>query len=132
MAWTGGRGMNENRLAVLAIIGLGAVCFAYHAMNMSGNQDAVPEIQGEGQVMGMGVQAGMRFGEGTPLDCRPEVHFWTPSTNDSTGVVATAHRYPAIPGGNVSTVMHKGWSQFCKNSPANNDWRLNPPEVAVL
>lgn len=128
--------MNEHQKACVIILGLGAAIAVYYAMANDG-QDEVPAVQGEGQVMGMGVAAGMRTGIGTCLDLRPEVHFWSPGTNPRDknppcGVVTTPHRYPALPGGNISTVMHRGWSQFCQSAPADDDWRLNPPEVAVL
>lgn len=128
--------MNSKDLAVASIFGVGAVIALYYAMS-NDNQDVVPDVQTEAQVMGMGVAAGLKLGEGTPLDARVNVHFWSPNSNprDSNppcGVITTRHRYPAIPGGNLSTVMHKGWSQFTQAAPAGNDWYLNPPEVAVL
>jgi hypothetical protein len=103
--------------------------------NTPDNSKPIPSTQTEDQVMGMGVQSGMRVNAGTPLDCHPQTHFWTPGFDPDGGSMATIvtpHRYPAIPGGNTSTVMHKGWSAFTNDSPADNDWRLNPPEVAVL
>jgi hypothetical protein len=111
-----------------------AVLFAYSAYDMS-DDVAVPSIQGEGQFQGMGIDSGVRFGEGTPLDMRPDVHQWHPGYDPdpySQPVMQSRHRYPVVPGGNISSVMHQGWSQFCQNSPADNDWRLNPPEAAVL
>lgn len=128
--------MDAQRAAVCAILGLGAVVFVYAAINAAEAENpAVPGIQGEAQVMGLGVNAGLKFGTDTPLDMRAEVHQWCPGYDpdpSATPVVTTRHRYPVIPGGNVSTVMHKGWSSLIKDAPANNDWRINPPEVAVL
>jgi hypothetical protein len=128
--------MDAQRLAVCAIFGLGAIVFVYAAVNADGAQNpAVPAVQGESQVMGLGVEAGLKFGTDTPLDMRPEVHQWHPGYDpdpSATPVVSSRHRYPAVPGGNVSTVMHKGWSSLVKDAPSGNDWRLNPPEVSVL
>jgi hypothetical protein len=128
--------MTKNHAACLAILAVLVAIATYYAMANDG-QDVVPRVQTEDQVMGLGVKASMSLGDGTPLDLRPEVHFWSPGTNprdadSSIRPVTTPHRYPAIPGGNVSTVMHHGWSQFCGQSPSDNDWRLNPPEAAVL
>jgi hypothetical protein len=130
--------MDRERLAVCVIFGLGAVVLVYAAVNAVGSQNPiVPGIQGEAQVMGLGVNAGIDLSSGTPLDMNPGIHFWAPGSNprdmDSPQpVVQCRHRYPAIPGGNVTTVMHKGWSSLVKDAPSGNDWRLNPPEVAVL
>lgn len=130
--------MDTNHAAVCAVIAVGAGIFLYAAYSMTDTDDvAVPNVQGEAQVMGLGVGAGMRVNAGTPLDLSFATHFWAPGINPRDNdapqpTVQSRHRYPAIPGGNVSTVMHKGWSGFCQSAPANDDWRLNPPEVAVL
>ena len=128
--------MTGNRLTCLAILGLIVVMATWYAM-ANDDQSVVPLVQTEDQVMGLGIKGSLNLGDNTPLDLRPEVHFWSPGTNprdanSSCRVVTTPHRYPALPGGNISTVMHKGWESFCKDAPADNDWRLNPPEVAVL
>lgn len=130
--------MDSERLAVCAIFGAGALVLIYAAVNAADSENpVVPSVQGEAQVMGLGVNAGIDLNSGTPLDMNPNIHYWAPGSNprdkDSPQpVVQSRHRYPAIPGGNVTTVMHKGWSALVKDAPANNDWRLNPPEVAVL
>lgn len=98
------------------------------------NSRPIPSTQGEAQVMGMGVQAGMRVNAGTPLDCHPDTHFWSPGLDPDAAAIVTVktpHRYPAIPGGNTSTVMHKGWGAF-KDSTPDNNWFYNPPEVAII
>lgn len=127
--------MNSKEIGMCAVF-VFAIGVAIYLANQStdDNNRPIPAVQGEGQVMGMGVQAGMRVNAGTPLDCSHETHFWTPEldvSNDCTPTVTTPHRYPAIPGGNLSTVMHKGWSAFGDSAP-DNTWFTNPPEVAVL
>lgn len=128
--------MNTNKVACVAafafIIGV-AIYFANESTD--DNNRPIPSVQGEGQVMGMGVQAGMRVNAGTPLDCHPNTHFWSPGLDPDAAAISTVktpHRYPAIPGGNMSTVMHKGWGSFTDSAPADGDWARNPPEVAVL
>jgi len=128
--------MKPNEAACLAILGVGALVALYYAMANDG-QDVVPGVQTELQVMGMGVNAGMRTGAGTPLDIRTSVHFWSPGENPRDadppcGIVTTPPRYPALPGGNISTIMHHGWSRMTQGAPASDDWRLMPPEAAVL
>lgn len=129
--------MNEHQIAILVLIGLAASGALYFAVNSTPNQDTIPQFQTEAQMMGLNVNAGIRLGAGTPLDLRPECHGWAPGTNprDSNppcGVTTTPHRYPAVPGGNISTIIHKGWSAMSDDAPADNDWFTNPPSVAVL
>jgi hypothetical protein len=124
---------NEKVVVILGAIGAGVL--GYMAFQQTGDK-YVPQIQGEGQAMGLGVQASMRVNAGTPLDMSPEIHFWEPGFHyDSQApqpTVQSRHRYPSIPGGNMSTVMHKGWSSMCDSAPAGNSWFNTPPEVAVL
>ena len=131
--------MDRNRVACLTLIGLAAVLvFWYANVTDGGKTQPVPKTHREMTVAGMNVPSGQPLGAGTPLDMSPVLHFWAPGFMDAGlldedhPTVTTRHRYPAVPGGNVSTVMHNGWSQFCKMTPANDDWRLNPPEAAVI
>jgi hypothetical protein len=125
-------------LIVLFILAGGTLAFA---VNASDDRPGVPSIQTESQVMGMGVKAGLRFdsyGSGTMLDMTPKLHFWAPGFDENLvglppnqgGTVKCPHRYPAVPGGNVSTVIHKGWSGL--EEPTCNAWFRNPPEAAVI
>jgi hypothetical protein len=85
--------------------------------------------------MGLGVQAGMRVNAGTPLDTSHTNHGWHPGYDPDPSaqpVTQSRVRYPAVPGGNISTVMHKGWSSVANSQPPGRDWWLNPPEAAVL
>ena len=129
--------MNRAHIAGCVALFIGAAIAFYYA-NQSSGVSPVPEIQTEDQVMGMGVRAGISYNANTHLDMNPALHFWAPGFNENLvglppsegGTVKTPHRYPALPGGNISTVMHKGWSGL--ESPACNDWFRNPPEAAVL
>jgi hypothetical protein len=130
--------MSLNQRGLCAALGIGVIIALYYAtQNTPGNSAPIPKIQGEAQVMGMGVQSSVQFrvNPGTALDMRPECHCWVPAYDPdptATPVCKTKHRYPAIPGGNISTVMHKGWSAFTECAPADNDWIENPPEAAVI
>jgi len=128
---------------LLAAFAVAAGTSFYFAVNASASdgKPGVPEVQTESQVEGMGVKAGLRFdqyGSGTMLDMSPKLHFWAPGFDESLvglpaeqgGTVKTAHRYPALPGGNITTVMHHGWSGM--QEPECNVWFRNPPEAAVL
>lgn len=127
--------MDEHRIALLAILGVAAVILVYQAQSMTEDQP-IPIAQGELQMMGVALGAGIRYNSGTCLDMNPCAHFWSPETNPRdfapNGFINTPHRYPVVPGGNMSTVMHKGWGSFTKDSPMGNDWRIAPPEAAVL
>lgn len=129
--------MNQHEIALLAILGLAAAGVLYFAVSLSPGDVGVPQYQSEAQMMGLNVNAGIRLGKGTPLDLRPVVHFWDPDNNPRDanppcGVVTTRHRYPSVPGGNISTIIHKGWSAMSDSAPAGNDWYQNPPSTAVL
>jgi hypothetical protein len=123
----------EKVLCILAAFGIASLIYVIQSrQDMDG---PVPSSQKEGQAMGFGIQGDTKIAAGTPLDCSPEIHGWHPGYDPDSSAqptMITQHRYPAIPGGNMSTVMHKGWSSMIHDAPADNDWFLNPPEAAVL
>jgi hypothetical protein len=136
--------MKDIHIAILVLFLLGAGVTAYFAINSTpGGDPNVPPIQDANQVTaGLGVQN--QFSASVAIDAKAagsntchHPHFWVPGLDPVPGatpcVQYTPHRYPALPGGNLSTVMHQGIvAACCNNAPADNDWRLNPPEVAVL
>jgi hypothetical protein len=126
--------MTPERAGVCAFIGLGAIILLYLAYSGS-SDNVVPQLQTEAQFLNMNIDGNLSINPGSPLDMRVSTHFWAPGTNprDSTDapVVKSRVRYPVVPGGNLSSVMHKGWGGFCANAP-NDDWFRNPPEAAVL
>jgi hypothetical protein len=128
--------LSSNEIGMCAAFGFAIAVAIYIATtNTPENSVPIPSTQDETQVMGMGVQAGMRVNAGTPLDCHPHTHFWSPGLDPDASAcqaIPTPHRYPAIPGGNISTIMHKGWSAMTNSAPADGDWFRNPPEVAVI
>jgi hypothetical protein len=120
---------------IAGLAGLGIIFLLYLIAQQTGDARPIPEIQGEGQMMGMAVAPGMDVNAGTPLDTNYAIHGWHPGYDPDPScqpVTQSRHRYPAVPGGNISTVMHQGWSAMSQGSPAGNDWRLNPPEAAVI
>lgn len=121
---------------VLCIIGAITVgVLIYEAYKTTGDDMRVPQTQGEKQVMGLGVQSGQALNAGTPLDTQHSDHGWSPGYDPDPSaqpVVQSRHRYPAVPGGNISTVMHNGWSQATNKAPAGNEWMIAPPEASVL
>jgi hypothetical protein len=124
---------NTATLTILAAIGVGVII--YEAQKRTGDTALVPDVQGEAQVMGMGVHAGMKVEAGSPLDTNIRYHGWHPGFDPAPSdqpVTYSKHRYPAIPGGNISTIMHKGWGSMNTNSPAGGDWFTTPPEAAVI
>lgn len=120
-------------MALLAAgIGL-AVFYAYN--NTPGKSGYVPPRQSGIMTMGLNTQALNMTEPGSPLDCNPDIHFYSPGMDyrpSDQPVVQSRLRYPALPGGNISVVMHQGWSSLMEGAPADNDWRLNPPEAAVI
>lgn len=126
--------MKSSEIVLWSLAGVGVAVLLFMAQQQTG-EPYVPSVQSDEDVMGLGLQASMRFNVGTPLECTNTNHGWHPGYDPDPSAcktVTTPHRYPAVPGGNLSTVMHQGWSRFNDGAPAGNDWRLNPPEAAVL
>jgi len=126
---------NGTQLTICALAGLGLIALLYMINQQTDDSRPIPENQGESQVMGLGVQAGMRVNAGTPLDMSQHHHGWHPGYDPDPScqpVTQSKVRYPALPGGNISTVMHQGWSAASGKAPAGNDWIYNPPEAAII
>jgi len=123
---------------VCAVIGIAAIALFYYASQNDGSNTFVPQIQTEAQFKGLGVQVSDNLNYMYPLSIGEgiQAHFWNPDTNprDATeqSYCHTKHRYPVVPGGNVSTVIHKGWARMMESAPQGNNWFMNPPEAAVL
>ena len=127
--------MTPERMGVMALFGLSALVLLYYANCQTTDQVVVPEIQTQMQFVGMNVNGALSYNPGTVLDIGASAHLWEPKTNprDYTNAptVKSRCRYPVVPGGNISSVMHKGWGGFLGSAP-DNDWFFNPPEAAVL
>lgn len=130
--------MTPERLGVCVLLGLGVIGALYWASNSTTDHVVVPEVQGQMQFLGLNVNGALASNAtGTPLDLSLATHFYAPGVNprdgmDTNKVRPTPHRYPLVPGGNISSVMHQGWGGFAQNCPPGHDWFLNPPEAAVL
>jgi hypothetical protein len=131
--------MNDQERGLMALLAAGiglAVFYAYN--NTPGKSGYVPPKQSGILTMSMGkTLADNMTGPGNALDMDPDIHFWHPgmdpcSDNSAQPVMQSRLRYPSLPGGNISVVMHQGWSSLMEGAPADNDWRINPPEAAVL
>jgi hypothetical protein len=44
----------------------------------------------------------------------------------------TQHRYPAVSGGNVSTLIHHGMSALRRPAPQDSDWIERPPAEVMF
>jgi hypothetical protein len=128
--------MTPERMGVCALIGAGALILLYQANAASGQDKViVPDVQTEAQFFGLNVNGNLSYNKGTPLDMGASAHLWEPKTNprDYTNAptVKSRCRYPVVPGGNVSSVIHRGWGSFQGTAP-DNEWFFNPPEAAIL
>lgn len=127
--------MTPERMGVCALFGFAAVVLIALASQQTSDQVVVPEVQTEMQFIGLNVNGKLAFNPGSMLDIGASGHLWEPKTNprDYTNapVVSSRCRYPVVPGGNVSSVIHKGWGGFMGSAP-DNEWFFNPPEAAVL
>jgi hypothetical protein len=54
-------------------------------------------------------------------------HEWRQPDWDCKKNVLTPHRYPSVSGGNISTVIHEGWSSLMRPAPQDADWQDMPP-----
>lgn len=55
-------------------------------------------------------------------------HYFHPAhCVDGQGVVFTAHRYPYVSGGNISTLIHQGLDALRQPAPQDADWIERPP-----
>lgn len=127
--------VKQNELLVWILAGIGVATLIYFAQQNTGDQ-IVPPVQKSTDAVGLGLQASSAsLAIGTNLDTSCELHGWHPGYDPdphAVPVVQSRHRYPAIPGGNLSTVMHHGWSRMSKLSPADSGWETTPPEAAIL
>lgn len=125
--------MDKNKVA-LCVLGAGAVLIVlYLAQQSSGDSlMGVPAVQSEEQFGGLAADIGSRENPNTMLDMSPDIHFYTPGYNcPGQSTVLTRHRYPLVAGGNISTLIHRGFDAFLLGSP-DNDWRTQPPSEYTL
>lgn len=127
--------MKPEEITVWILAGLGVLTLVYIAQQQTGKV-FVPEIQSDESMVSLGAQLNTaQLQLGTNLDTEWAIHGWHPGYDPdehAVPVTQSKHRYPAVPGGNLSTVMHKGWASLINNAPAGNDWRIIPPEAAIL
>jgi hypothetical protein len=46
--------------------------------------------------------------------------------------IYTAHKYPAVTGGNISTLIHHGMDRLSKPAPQDDDWLKRPPAEVMF
>lgn len=120
--------MDSKRLSVL-VLGAGAILIVlYLAQQSSGDSlTGVPPVETEAQFTGLATDIGLRENAGTMLDTQPGTHFYVPGYNcPGQSTILTRHRYPLVCGGNISTLIHRGFDAFKLGSP-DNAWRVQPP-----
>ncbi len=59
-------------------------------------------------------------------------HCWKQPSYDTTQNVYTRHRYPVTTGGNLSTLIHKGWDSMMRPAERDADWMEIPPADSGL
>lgn len=74
--------------------------------------------------------AGLNFSQ---YPDHPGYH-WRVPPRDSVrlGLVPSRHRYPTATGGDISALIHHGFSGVRRPSPTGNEWRVHPPSREVL
>jgi hypothetical protein len=99
------------------------------------DDQVVPDVQTEMQFTGLGLDTGMRVNLGTNGAIDPDLHFWHPGYDPEPGgqpIITSRVRYPYVSGGNISTLIHKGFDAMCRGSAQDNSFRVNPPSEAEL
>jgi hypothetical protein len=125
----GGAELVDNKKLPLLILGAGAVLVMLYLANdsASDNLTGVPKVETEAQFGGLAADVGLRENAGTMLDTQADTHFYVPGYNcPGQSTILTRHRYPVVCGGNISTIMHRGFDAFRQGSP-DNEWRVQPP-----
>ena len=105
---------NALGLLALAIVVTGGVCwFAYQ----NTDRTTMPEVE---------IAPGPGFS--AALDaCTSEEFFRPHNTVVGQGMTWTPHRYPTVTGGNISTLIHRGFSQLRQKAPQDDKWITRPP-----
>jgi hypothetical protein len=128
--------MPPNEMVVWILAGIGVAAILYVINQNTDGGAPIPLVEGEAQFAGLNVSAGAGLNAGTMLDMRHEIHGWHPGYDPGDQVQPVTRPrvgYPTVPGGNISHILHNGWSSVTTNSPnGTNDWITTPPEAAIL
>lgn len=55
-------------------------------------------------------------------------HYFHPGyVVDGQQQVFTPHRYPTVSGGNITALIHQGFSAMSQPAPQDDDWLIEPP-----
>lgn len=120
--------MDKSKIPLL-VLGTGVVLIVlYLAQQSSGDSlTGYPPVESESQFGGLGLDTTSMTNPGTPLDLDTSLHFFSPGyACPGQNLTLTRHRYPLVPGGNISTLIHRGFDAFRLGSP-DNGWRVQPP-----
>jgi len=98
-----------------AVVGLGAVAvICYFAFMQAGSPLPMPEVE-----------IASNGGFDPPMSIYE--HFDAKLTIDGQNLVKSRHRYPTVTGGNISTLIHRGFSQLRLPAPQDRKWMECPP-----
>lgn len=107
--------MDKNTLGLLAIAALVVAGIAYAAYSNT-DRNTMPEVE-------FGTT-----GWNAALDACTEHEFFRPhNAVVGQGVTYTPHRYPNVTGGNITTLIHRGFSQLRQKAPQDSKWITRPP-----
>jgi hypothetical protein len=124
----------DNTKVACAGIGAAILLIALYLAQQSTDDSlvSVPSEQTEAQFNTWGREFDGGINDGTPLDLTPSIHFFDEGwACPNQQFVQSRHRYPLVSGGNISTVMHRGFSCLANQSP-DNYWRVTPPSEYSL
>jgi hypothetical protein len=106
----------NNRTLEFAVVGIAlAVLLGYFAF-LSVDVQTYPDVE---------IAATGGFANGTPVGMKPS-EYSTPE-NSLVPVVNLPHRYPTVPGGNVTCLIHHGLSPLRMSKGMDQKWITRPP-----
>lgn len=111
--------LNDKELGTLLVGAAVVIVLAYIAHNES-------DDKGQQRYQGELATAGL---SGVVIDnLDTGVHYFHPNyCVPGQTQIFTAHRYPTISGGNITTLIHHGMDPLKRRAPQDDDWRIRPP-----
>lgn len=112
---------NDKQLTMLAVgAAVVAVIALYAHLSVDDGGKGQPRYEGEAALAGIG---GAVI---TALDTGD--HYFHPNhCIPGQTQIFTAHRYPAISGGNITALIHNGFDAMRRRAPQDADWIEQPP-----
>jgi hypothetical protein len=110
--------INRHEMGVLILIGAVAIILGYTAYLKVDVQD-YPSAE-------------VSFGGGMNMPVFTMTHGFVTGNENIEGVTNLPHRYPNVSGGNITALIHRGWSPMRKRAPHDSKWIECPPAEVMF